>query len=133
MIEDVLYMLYDCGFKVGHSVRSIKETIKEANLDDRTKSSIIEARLLFGDESLYNQLLKAFQKHCITGYKRNYLKTRLEDIRLRHLKHRGTPLLQEPHIKEGCGGLRDYHNLIWLSYVRRGKVKYCQCLCAFFF
>ena len=123
MIEDVPYMLYDCGFKVGHSVRSIKETIKEANSDDRTKSSIIESRLLFGDELLFVQMLKAFQKHCINGYKRNYLKTRLEDIRLRHLKHRGTPLLQEPHIKEGCGGLRDYHNLIWLSYVRRGTTK----------
>ena len=123
MIEDVLYMLYDCGFKVGHSVRSIRETIKEANSDDRTKSSIIESRLLFGDEQLYTQMLKLFQKHCINGYKRNYLKTRLEDIRLRHLKHRGTPLLQEPHIKEGCGGLRDYHNLIWLSYVRRGTTK----------
>ena len=123
MIEDVLYMLYDCGFKVGHSVRSIKETIKEANSDHKTKSSIIESRLLFGDEQLFNQLLRAFQKHCINGYKRNYLKIRLEDIRLRHLKHRGTPLLQEPHIKEGCGGLRDYHNLIWLSYVRRGTTK----------
>ncbi|MFP6873849.1 MAG: [protein-PII] uridylyltransferase [Verrucomicrobiales bacterium] len=123
MIEDMLYMLYDCGFKVGHSVRSIRETIKEANSDDRTKSSIIESRLLFGDEKLYVQMLKAFNKHCINGYKRNYLKTRLEDIRLRHLKHSGTPLLQEPHIKEGCGGLRDYHNLIWISYVRRGTIK----------
>ena len=27
--------------------------------------------------------------------------------------------LQEPHVKEGCGGLRDYHNLIWINYVRR--------------
>ena len=48
MIESVLYMLYDCGFKVGHAVRSIKETIIEANSDNRTKSSIIESRMLFG-------------------------------------------------------------------------------------
>ena len=68
MIEDMLYMLYDCGFKVGHSVRSIKETIKEANSDDRTKSSIIESRLLFGDEKLYAQMLKSFQKNCISGW-----------------------------------------------------------------
>ena len=43
LIESILYMLYDCGFKVGHAVRSIKETISEANTDDRTKSSMIES------------------------------------------------------------------------------------------
>ena len=36
-----------------------------------------------------------------------------------HIKWSGTPFLQEPHIKEGCGGLRDYHNLIWINYVKR--------------
>ena len=119
MIESVLYMLYDCGFKVGHAVRSIKETIIEANSDNRTKSSIIESRMLFGDESLYQSMLNDFYKNCIKGYGEDYLKVRLEDIRLRHIKWSGTPFLQEPHIKEGCGGLRDYHNLIWINYVRR--------------
>ena len=119
MIESVLYMLYDCGFKVGHAVRSIKETIIEANSDNRTKSSIIESRMLFGNESLYQSMLNDFYKNCIRGHGVDYLKVRLEDIRLRHIKWSGTPFLQEPHIKEGCGGLRDYHNLIWINYVRR--------------
>ena len=119
MIESVLYMLYDCGFKVGHAVRSIKETIIEANSDNRTKSSIIESRMLFGDESLYQSMLNVFYKNCIRGHGVDYLKVRLEDIRLRHIKWSRTPFLQEPQIKEGCGGLRDYHNLIWINYVRR--------------
>ena len=119
-VESVLYMLYDCGFKVGHAVRSISETVSEANRDERTKSAIIESRLLFGDEALYRDMLKQYRKHCIEGYGRDYLKTRLEDIRLRHEKWRNTPFLQEPHVKEGCGGLRDYHNMKWIAYVRRG-------------
>ena len=119
LIESILYMLYDCGFKVGHAVRSIKETISEANTDDRTKSSMIESKILFGDEDLYKSMMNEFYKNCIKGFEKDYLKKRLEDIRLRHLKWSQTPFLQEPHIKEGCGGLRDYHNLIWINYVRR--------------
>ena len=119
LIESILYMLYDCGFKVGHAVRSIKETIIEANQDNRTKSSMIESRMLFGDENLYKSMMSEFYKNCIKGYGKDYLKTRLEDIRLRHIKWSLTPFLQEPHVKEGCGGLRDYHNLIWINYVRR--------------
>ena len=119
LIESILYMLYDCGFKVGHAVRSIRETISEANTDDRTKSSMIESKMLFGDEDLYKSMMNGFYKSCIKGFEKEYLKRRLEDIRLRHLKWSQTPFLQEPHVKEGCGGLRDYHNLIWINYVRR--------------
>ena len=119
LIESILYMLYDCGFKVGHAVRSIKETVSEANSDNRTKSSIIESKMLFGDEKFFHSMLNEFYDKCIKGYETNYLKHRLEDIRLRHIKWSQTPFLQEPHVKEGCGGLRDYHNLIWINYVRR--------------
>ena len=83
LIESILYMLYDCGFKVGHAVRSIRETISEANTDDRTKSSIIESKMLFGDEDLYKSMMNGFYKSCIKGFEKDYLKRHLEDIRLR--------------------------------------------------
>ncbi len=123
LVESILYMLYDCGFIVGQAVRSVRESIKEANSDPRTKCSIIESRLLFGDEGIYGELLENFDRSCIRGHEREFLKDRLEAIRLRHEKWRDTPFLQEPHVKEGCGGLRDYHNLIWIGHVRRGTVK----------
>ncbi|MEM8955700.1 MAG: [protein-PII] uridylyltransferase [Verrucomicrobiota bacterium] len=120
IIEQVLYMLWDVGFTVGHAVRSPKECIKQANEDNETKTALIEARFLTGEKDLFGQFQENFHKSCIAGKEKPYLKTRAADLSTRHQKHKNTVYLQEPQIKEGCGGLRDYQNLIWTTYVTRG-------------
>jgi [protein-PII] uridylyltransferase len=50
----------------------------------------------------------------------HYLKWRLENQDERHRKYGGSVFMQEPNIKNGCGGLRDYHNMQWICYFRDG-------------
>ena len=45
---------------------------------------------------------------------------RVADQRDRHAKAGNTVFLQEPNVKTGCGGLRDYQNLLWVGKVKRG-------------
>ncbi|MEQ1843339.1 MAG: [protein-PII] uridylyltransferase, partial [Verrucomicrobiales bacterium] len=113
-------MLYDVGFKVGHATRSIKECIRLANADNPTKTAMLDTRLILGDEKLYQTLVERFQKECIQGKEAEYLEVRRKDFLSRHQKHGKTVYLQEPHIKEGCGGLRDYQNVLWVSRVKLG-------------
>ena len=122
MIEQILYMLYDVGFQVGHATRSIKDSIVQANGDNQTKCTLIESRFITGDEKLFEDFRERFKKECIVGKERPFLANRAADLRDRHSKYAKTVFVQEPNVKNGCGSLRDYQNLIWLSFVKYGTV-----------
>lgn len=112
-------LLFDIGLDVSYPVRSIKEACKFANKDHQTKTTLLDARLIFGDNELFDEFEEAFFDTCIRGHEKSYLAERSKDIRSRHKKHGNTIHLQEPNVKEGCGGLRDFHNLIWVLWVLR--------------
>src|SRR5881397_1564919 len=121
-VNQVLYLLWDSGFKVGHSTRSIKEAIAQANRDMRTKTAMLEARFLAGDPELARQFREQFRSKCVVGHERDYVELRMEDQVARHKKFGDSVYLQEPNLKSGCGGLRDYQNLLWITYFKEGSL-----------
>jgi len=122
MVNQVLYLLWDSGFKVGHSTRSIKEAIAQANRDMRTKTAMLESRFLAGDSELAQQFRDQFRARCVQSHEREYVEMRMQDQVARHKKFGDSVYLQEPNLKSGCGGLRDYQNLLWMTYFREGSL-----------
>jgi [protein-PII] uridylyltransferase len=122
IVEQVLYLLWDIGFKVGHSTRSIKEAIAQANRDMRTKTAMLEFRFLAGDPRLAEALRSQFRLKCVAGHERDYVEMRMEDQAARHAKFGDSVYMQEPNLKNGCGGLRDYQNLLWMTYFKEGAL-----------
>src|SRR4051812_34586640 len=120
VVEQILYLLWDVGFKVGHSTRSIPEAIQLANTDMLTKTALLESRLLAGDPDLARRFRVAFRANCVRGYEREYVGLRMQDQATRHAKFGNSVYVQEPHLKSGCGGFRDYQNLLWMSYFKEG-------------
>jgi len=120
LVQHVLYMLWDIGFQVGHATRTMAELVSQANGDLRTKTSLLEARFLCGEESLFSEFEKTFERRCLHGHEKEYLDWRVADQNDRHAKAGNTCFLQEPNVKNGCGGLRDYQNLLWIGKVKRG-------------
>jgi [protein-PII] uridylyltransferase len=120
IVQHVLYMLWDIGFQVGHATRTMQDLVTQANSDLRTKTSLLEARFLCGDEPLFAEFEKTFERKCLHGHEKEYLAWRVADQSDRHDKAGHTPFLQEPNVKSGCGGLRDYQNLMWVGKVKRG-------------
>ena len=122
MVNQVLYLLWDSGFKVGHSTRSIKEAITEANRDMLTKTAMLESRFLAGDSKLAREFRDQFRSKCVEGRERKYAEMRMRDQVARHKKFGDSVYLQEPNLKSGCGGLRDYQNLLWMTYFKEGSL-----------
>ena len=122
MVQQVLYLLWDSGFKVGHSTRSIKEAVAQANQDMRTKTAMLESRFLAGDADLAREFRRQFRSKCVNGCEREYVELRIQDQVARHKKFGDSVYLQEPNLKSGCGGLRDYQNLLWMTYFKEGSL-----------
>ncbi len=118
LITQILYVLWDIGFKVGHATRSIREACQHANEDNVSKTALLEARFLAGRETLLTDFKVRFDRLCVQGQERAYLAWRQEDQRTRHLKFGPAIFLQEPNVKSSPGGLRDYHNLLWSAFFR---------------
>src|SRR5262249_56220460 len=77
MIDGVLLPLFDLGFKVGHSVRTVADCVQIANLDMQAKTSLIEARLITGDAKLFARFEKALLSKCVEGHEEEYIPARL--------------------------------------------------------
>ena len=120
IISSCLMALWDLGFKVGHATRSVKGAIERANADMVTKTAMIESRLLAGDKKLFAAFRKEFESACVRGKEKDYIAFRMENLKELRGRYGASVFMQEPNIKSGCGGLRDYQNLLWTGAFHSG-------------
>lgn len=118
--EHVLRLLWDAGLTVGHSLRTVGDTVTAARTDPHLQTALVHKRLVAGNKGIYNSLVEALEKD-----RRKRVETFLAAVRherdSRHLKFGATVCLQEPNVKESAGGLRDYHTALWAAHARYGS------------
>ena len=113
--EPVLYPLWDSGLKVGHSVRTLRQVGGAARENVQTFTTLLDARLVAGDEALYERFRKGWRKTVRGGqdWLREELAATHEARRLREPWQ-----LQEPDVKTSRGGLRSLQTVLWLASAR---------------
>lgn len=117
VVKQVLYVLWDLGFKVGHACRTIGETVERSESEPMIKTALLDARYLAGSTALWDKFREEYRKRSLEREVEKYLTWRLENQQSRHRKDGGTVFVQEPNLKSGVGGLRDLHNLRWVGKV----------------
>jgi [protein-PII] uridylyltransferase len=118
LTNEILYILWDCGLKVGHSTRTIDEAFAEARREIQSKTALLEARRIAGSEKLYDTFSQAYRSYYTSEDPKGYIGARLDDQANRRSKFGNTVFNQEPDIKNGVGGLRDYQNAVWMARVK---------------
>ncbi len=120
IVEYVLYMLWDMGFKVGHATRNIDECIRLSLSDMTIRTAMLDARFICGTKALFDDMGKRFASDVLRNTAREFIAAKLAERDVRHQKIGDTRYLVEPNIKEGKGGLRDLQTLFWIARYHYG-------------
>jgi [protein-PII] uridylyltransferase len=120
VVEAMLYVLWDLKLKVGHATRSVEECMREAGADMTIRTSLLEARFLFGARDLYDDLVARFDREIVATSAPEFVDAKLKERDARVAKAGASRYLVEPNVKDGKGGLRDLNTLFWIGkYVYR--------------
>jgi [protein-PII] uridylyltransferase len=106
--------LWDGGLTVGCATRTIAETLDLGSGDATVRTAILDARFLIGDTELFHEFTDSLREETFSD-KDNFLSERVVALRERHKKYGESLYLLQPNVKEGAGGLRDYHNAYWAT------------------
>jgi [protein-PII] uridylyltransferase len=109
-LETFIGTLWDIGLDVGHSVRTVAECAELAAQDLTVQTSLLEARLLRGDRSLFRRFASRLERALDPV---DFLQAKQLEQQQRHARYQESNL--EPNIKESAGGLRDLHNILWIA------------------
>jgi len=107
-ISGVLHPLWDLGFDVGHSSRTIAEVVKMAREDVESCTAMMDGRLLAGDSELFAKYVQRLFSRLPKS-----VPTQINKWRQARIDNKDSVQLLEPNIKESPGGLRDIQALEW--------------------
>jgi [protein-PII] uridylyltransferase len=113
--EAILHLLWDLKLKLGHSIRSTGQLIALAKEDMTIRTALLEARLLWGDDRLFDSAMHRFRKDVVAGTAAEFVAAKLAERDQRHIRMGDSRYVVEPNVKDGKGGLRDLHALYWIG------------------
>jgi [protein-PII] uridylyltransferase len=118
LVKEVVYPLWDVGLDVGHATRSVDECLRIGGEDMEVLTSLLDARFVCGMSFLYSEFMERFRNQVILNKPDKYIQMLVESNQQRHEQFGDSSYLLEPNLKEGQGGLRDYHTMLWISRIR---------------
>ena len=107
--------LWDIGLRVSATTRTVDECERLSEENPEFTLSLLDRRYIAGDFSLFEELdLERIPKLVESRYQ-PLLAAIARLAQARHAKFQRTLFHLEPNVKDGPGGLRDFHTCAWLA------------------
>ena len=119
--SQLLRDLFDAGLEVGQSVRTVVEATQLALADATIFSSLLELRVLAGDEARCHKLIARLRAMALRSRRkmaRMLVAARKEEAK----KYGETVYLLQPNVKRSVGGIRDIQLARWLSFLESDRL-----------
>ena len=114
--------IYDVGLQLGFATRTVKEASSLGLKDAKIFTSLVESRLLQGNQDLFNDFFSRFRRRS-----RNHWKSLIKLVyTARHeerLQYGDTVHLLKPNIKRSRGTLRDLQFVRWIGFLVHGEAE----------
>jgi [protein-PII] uridylyltransferase len=117
LIREIVYPLWDIGLEVGYATRSLKECITLSVQNFEILTPMLDARIICGWSHIYSDLMNQLREKVIRKKSRTIINWLVENNKMRHVHFGDSAYLLEPNLKEGQGGLRDYHTMLWIGQI----------------
>lgn len=111
---------WDAGFRIGHAVRTVEQTIQIARSEIAVATSLVDLKPLAGDAGLVDRLRSQWRDRLVRRRLRTFYNECLASRGKERLEHGECPSILEPDVKRSPGGLRDVHLLRWIAYAKFG-------------
>ncbi len=118
LVREIIYPMWDMGFEMGYATRTLKDCIELALYDVEVLTALLDARFICGISFLYSKLMELLRKNFVNLKSSKVMDRLIERNHERHMKFGDSSFLLEPNLKEGRGGLRDYHTMLWIAKVK---------------
>ncbi len=115
VVEWILYLLWDLRLKLGYATRSVDDCVRLARGDMTIRTALLEARYLWGDRALVDELRRRYLAEVVEGTALEFVDAKLAERDERHQRMGDSRYVLEPNVKEGKGGLRDLQTLFWIA------------------
>jgi [protein-PII] uridylyltransferase len=120
LARKIAQMIVDAGLQLGFSIRTPFQARQSAWTDATILTSLVEMRLIEGNQSLFDSFLNSFRNGCRRRSGR--LATMIEKERFTERQKFGeTIYLLHPNVKRSRGCLRDVQIVRWIGFVCFGE------------
>jgi [protein-PII] uridylyltransferase len=116
-VRSICQDLWDTSLRASPTTRTIEDCGRFDQENVEFTISLLDCRLLIGDERLFARLRDKIVPQLVAR-ESSVLTQRLTEVTLtRHARFGRTIFHLEPNLKDGPGGLRDYHVTRWLALI----------------